>query len=341
MIGEDDLVRRIRAAAAADRDGVVVGIGDDCAVLATTPGTQLIVTTDLLIEDVHFRRRYAEPADVGWKSLAVNISDIASKGARSRWALVALACPAGTTTDEIDAFYEGMLSLGRELGVAVVGGDTSSSPGGWFVNVTLLGEATRAVLRSTARPGDVVAVTGTLGRSAAGLAVLERDHAPAGIDAATLAEMTAAHLRPRPRAAEGRWLGATEGVTAMMDLSDGLAIDLPRLCAESGIGATVQLDAVPIAPGTRRVAAAVDRDALAWATGGGEDYELLVACAPDAFPQLEEGLRTTTRTTLTRIGHFEPGSGVRFVDGRGRAVEVARGFEHFVTATEPGPQARR
>ena len=330
MIGEDDLVRRIRAATARERDGVVVGIGDDCAVLATTPDARLIATTDLLVEDIHFRRRYAEPADVGWKALAVNISDIASKGARSRWALVALACPPSITPDEIDAFYEGLLALARDHGVAVVGGDTSSSQAGWFVNVTLLGEATRPVLRSTARPGDVVAVTGTLGRSAAGLAVLERDHAPAGVDAATLAEMTAAHLRPRPRAAEGRWLGAADGVTAMMDLSDGLATDLPRLCVESGVGAVVRIDAVPIADGTRRVAAAVDRDPLAWATGGGEDYELLVACAADAFPRVADGLARATGTTLTRVGNVERGAGVRFVDGRGRAVEVARGFEHFV-----------
>jgi thiamine-monophosphate kinase len=341
MIGEDDLVRRIRAAAAADRDGVVVGIGDDCAVLETTPGTRLIAKTDLLIEDVHFRRRYAETADVGWKALAVNISDIASKGARSRWALVAIACPATTTADEIDAFYEGMLALAREHGVAVVGGDTSSSPGGWFVNVTLLGEATRPVLRSTARPGDVVAVTGTLGRSAAGLAVLEREHAPRDVDPDTLAEMTAAHLRPRPRVSEGRWLGASEGVTAMMDLSDGLAIDLPRLCAESGVGATVERDALPIALGTRRVAAAVGRDALDWATGGGEDYELLLACAPAAFERLASGLAAATGTPLTRVGRLEPAGAVRFVDDRGREVEVARGFEHFVMATGPGPQAGR
>jgi len=330
-LSEDDLVRRIRAAAAGDRDGVLVGIGDDCAVLETTPGTRLIAKTDLLIEDVHFRRRYAEAADVGWKALAVNISDIAAKGARSRWALVALACPAATTPDEIDAFYVGLLALAREHGVAVVGGDTSSSPGGWFVNVMLLGEATRAVLRSTARPGDVIAVTGTLGRSAAGLAVLEREHAPRDLDPDTLAEMTAAHLRPRPRAAEGRWLGAAEGVSAMMDLSDGLAIDLPRLCAESGVGATVAVDAVPIAAGTRRVAAAVGRDALAWATGGGEDYELLAACAPEAFTSLAAGLAQATGTALTRVGTFERTEAVRFVDDRGREVEVARGFEHFVT----------
>jgi thiamine-monophosphate kinase len=330
MIAEDDLVRRIRAAAGTAQDGVLVGIGDDCAVLSTTPGTHLIAKTDLLIEDVHFRRRYAELADVGWKALAVNVSDIASKGARSRWALVALACPAATTADDIDAFYEGMLSLANEHGVAVVGGDTSSSPGGWFVNVTLLGETVRAILRSTARAGDVVAVTGTLGRAAAGLAVLERGAAPAGVDAASLADVTAAHLRPRPRVAEGRWLGGAAGVTAMMDLSDGLSVDLPRLCAESDLGATVIVDALPVAVETRRVADALGRDPLAWATGGGEDYELLVACAPDAFASLADGLARATGTALTRVGTFASEPGVRFVDARGRAVAVARGYEHFV-----------
>src|SRR5207253_1460994 len=175
------LIRALRERAR-QAPGVRVGIGDDCAVLEAPGGGLLVVTTDLLIEDVHFRRRYAEPADIGWKALAVNVSDIAAMGGRPRWAVVALACPAATTPDEIEAFYEGALALAREHGVAIVGGDTSSSPHGWFINVTLLGDAVRPVVRSTARVGDVIAVTGTLGRSAAGLAVLEREHAPRGVD---------------------------------------------------------------------------------------------------------------------------------------------------------------
>ena len=329
MNGEDDLVRRIRAAAAADRDGVLVGIGDDCAVLEPTPGARIVSTTDLLVEDVHFRRRYASPEDIGWKALAVNISDIASMGARARWALVALACPVSMTAGDVEAFYDGALSLAREHGVAVVGGDTSGSPGPWFVNVTLIGEAVRVVLRSTAKAGDVLAVTGTLGRSAAGLAVLEHGRPPAGLDANACADVTAAHLRPRPRAAEGRWLGTADGVTAMMDLSDGLATDLRRLVSESSVGATVTIDALPIAPVTRRAAAAVGRDVLTWATGGGEDYELLVACAPEAFGRVAEGLARATGTRLTAIGACERGHDVRFVDAQGGVVEVALGFEHF------------
>jgi thiamine-monophosphate kinase len=331
MRGEDDLVRHIREAAAADRDGVIVGIGDDCAVLEPTPGSHLIAKTDLLIEDVHFRWRYAEAADVGWKSLAVNLSDVASMGGRSRWAMVALACPAGTTDDAVDAFYGGLLALAHEHAVAVVGGDTSSSPRGWFINVSVLGEATRPLLRSTARPGDIVAVTGTLGRSAAGLAILERDTAPDGIDPDSLASVTAAHLRPRPRVGEGRWLGLAPAVTAMMDLSDGLATDVRRLCVESRVGATIRLDALPIAPSTRQVARALGRDPLAWATSGGEDYELLVVGAPAAFAETAARLEDATGTALTPVGRIDDVPGVRFVDARGREVEVARGFEHFAT----------
>jgi len=259
----------------------------------------LVATTDLLVEDVHFRRRWAEPADIGWKAIAVNVSDVAAMGATPRWALVALACPEAAGRDEVEAFYEGALALCDAYGVVIVGGDTSSSPTGWTVNVTLLGEAAAPVLRSTARPGDVIAVTGSLGRAAAGLAVLERDQAPPGVPAATLAELTEAHLRPRPRVAEGRWLAGAGGVTAMMDLSDGIATDLARLVAESGTAATVDLHHLPVADATREVAAALHHDPIAWATGGGEDYELLLTCEPAAFEGLAAGLARATGTRLT------------------------------------------
>jgi len=329
--GEDALVRAIRdlTARTGAVPGVRVGIGDDCAVLEPSAGASLLATTDLLLENVHFRRRWAEPADIGWKSIAVNLSDIASMGGRPRWALVALACPEETTAEEITAFYEGALALARRHDVAVVGGDTSASPAGWLVNVTLLGEAATPRLRSTARPGDVVAVTGTLGRSAAGLAVLERDTAPGGVSAAHLADVTAAHLRPEPRVAEGVWLGAAAGVRAMMDVSDGVGIDLPRLLAESGVGARMDVDRLPIDEATRAVAAALGADPAAWATGGGEDYELLLTCEPGAFERLQRGLAERGGARLTAIGEIVAGApGASWLEG-GREVRVARGFEHF------------
>jgi thiamine-monophosphate kinase len=330
-LSESALIRSVRERAAGG-DGVRVGIGDDCAVLTPTPGAVLVATTDLLLEGVHFRRRWAEPADIGWKALAVNLSDIAAMGGRPRWALVALACPRSTTLDEIDAFYAGALALGREHGVALVGGDTSSSPAGWLVNATALGETTRRpLLRSGARPGDVVAVTGALGQAAAGLAVLERPRAPARLPADALADVTAAHLRPRPRVAEGQWLAAAEGVTAMIDLSDGLATDLGHIAAESGVSARVDVERLPISPATRAVAHELAGDALAWATGGGEDYELLLTCAPTAFAGLRDGLERSTGARLSPIGEVGTGSGVTFRDARGRPRATGPGFEHFVT----------
>jgi thiamine-monophosphate kinase len=330
---EDDLVRLIRARAARPGiAGVRRSIGDDAAVLEPSPGTALVATTDLLLEDVHFRRRWAEPADIGWKAMAVNVSDIAAMGATPRWALVALACPESTGPEEVEAFYEGALALSDAHGVVIVGGDTSSSPAGWTVNVTVLGEAVAPVLRCTARAGDVVAVTGALGRAGAGLAVLERNQAPAGVPPAILAEVTDAHLRPHPRVAEGRWLAGAGGLTAMMDLSDGLATDLPRLLAESSAGARIDLARLPVAPAARAVATALEQDPMAWATGGGEDYELLVTCERGAFERLRAGLATATGTGLTAVGEVGTGHGVRWVDAEGRETLVTAGFEHFSRA---------
>ena len=326
--GEDDLVRLIRELVRRRAPGLLTGVGDDCAVLETRGGASLLATTDLLVEDVHFRRRWAEPADIGAKALAVNVSDIAAMGGTPRWALVGLGCPEGTGSDEIEAFYEGALTVADAYGVVIVGGDTSTASG-WVVSVTLLGDAARPVLRSTARPGDVIAVTGTLGQAAAGLAILERETAPHGIEAARLDEVTTAHLRPRPRVDEGRWLAGAGGVTAMMDLSDGLATDLGRLIAESGVGARVDVERLPVAAATRIVADALDVDSMDWATGGGEDYELLVVCEPTALERLRDGLAKATGTTLSAVGEITGGSGTRWLDGRGRAVAVAPGFEHF------------
>ena len=328
--GENALVAAIRRIAGGVRAGVRVGIGDDCAVLEPTPGGLLLATTDLLVEDVHFRRRYASPADIGWKALAVNLSDIASMGGRPRWALIALAAPDDVEQAALEAFYESARTLADGHGVAVVGGDTSVSTAGWIVNVTLLGEATTPpLLRSGARAGDIVAVTGTLGRSAAGLALLEHGGAAAGLDPDRATAAVAAHLRPCPRVAEGRWLAAAGGVTAMMDLSDGLATDLPRLAAESAVGARVEVGRLPVDATAQAVARGLDADATAWATGGGEDYELLLTCERRAFDRLADGLATATGVALHAVGEVVGAPGVRYVDPAGAPVTVRAGFEHF------------
>jgi len=328
--GEDALVAAIKKIAGIGGQGVRVGIGDDCAVLEPTPGALLLATTDLLVEDVHFRRRYATPADIGWKAIAVNLSDIASMGGRPRWALVALACPDDVEPAAVHEFYESARTLADAHDVAIVGGDTSASSAGWIVNVTLLGETTaRTLLRRGARPGDVVAVTGTLGRSAAGLALLEHGGTAAGLDADRATAAVAAHLRPRPRVAEGRWLAGAAGVTAMMDLSDGLATDLPRLARESAVGARIDLPRVPVDATAQAVARALGADATVWAAGGGEDYELLLTCERAAFDRLADELAGASGVRLHAIGEVTTGRDVRFVDGAGAPVAVRAGFEHF------------
>jgi thiamine-monophosphate kinase len=309
------------------RAGVRVGIGDDCAVLDPAPGRALLATTDLLIEDVHFRRRYASPGDIGWKALAVNLSDVAAMGGRPRWALLALACPATVTSAEVREFAETMGGLAAAHDVAIVGGDTCASPAGWMVNLAVIGESVgEPKLRSGARPGDLVAVTGPLGRSAAGLALLEAAPRERG-------DLARSHLRPVPRVREGQALGGVGGVTAMLDLSDGLAADLERLAEESGVGARIELARLPIDPATRAAAQRLGADPTAWATGGGEDYELLVTVTPTALGE------ASGRVPLTVIGEITAGGPVEFLAADGRVAAVAPGFEHFARRGRPSPPA--
>lgn len=331
--GELELIRLIRRTVERGRaERVETGIGDDTAVLLPQPGARLLATTDLLVEDVHFRRAWASPFDIGWKAMAVNLSDIAGKGGRPLWALVGLALPAPADPVEVEALYEGMRQAGTPHGVSIVGGDTSTSPRAWFVNVTLLGEHEGSPrLRSGAQPGDAVAVTGTLGRSAAGLAALEAGRIRLdAVPPEALETVTVAHLRPTARVAEGRWLGATSGVHAMMDCSDGLASDLAHICRHSGVGARVALGHLPVDPAARAVAAALGADALSWATSGGEDFELLLTCDPSSVDALRDGLRRATGTALTVVGEIETlEAGVMFVDASGEPAAVAPGYEHF------------
>jgi len=330
---ELELIRLIhRTVERTQAERVETGIGDDTAVLLPQPGARLLATTDLLVEDVHFRRAWASPFDIGWKAMAVNLSDIAGKGGRPLWALVGLALPAPAKLAEVEALYEGMRQAAALHGVAVVGGDTSTSPRGWFVNVTLLGEHEGSPrLRSGAKPGDAVAVTGTLGRSAAGLAVLEAGRSRlASVPVASLDSVTAAHLRPTARVAEGRWLGASGGVHAMMDCSDGLATDLDHICRASSVGASVALERLPVDPAAREVAMALGVDTLSWATSGGEDFELLLTCDPASMDTLRDGLRRATGTPLTVVGEIQAlEAGVTFIDAMGNPVTVASGYEHF------------
>jgi thiamine-monophosphate kinase len=327
-LGERGLIARLRGRLPPPGPDILVGIGDDAAAVAWG-GETLLLTTDTLLEGVHFRRSTATFRDIGAKAIAVNVSDIAAMGGEPRLALLALALPPDFAVADVDELYAGLLDMAQQHGVTLVGGDTCAAPGGVVLSVTLVGRVTGAPLRrSGARPGDTILVTGALGASAAGLAVLERG--PGELPPAVVEAVVRPHRIPTPRVAESRLIQGLGGATAMIDLSDGLVTDLGHIATESRVGARIDVEALPVSEATRAVARAFDVDPLRWALSGGEDYELLFTAAPDRAPDLARSVAARTGTPVHRIGEVRPlDEGVRFVDQGGRAHAVAPGFDHF------------
>ena len=312
-LGEFGLIGRIRDLFPAPEG--VEGIGDDCAVLPQRSGRDTLVSTDLLIEGTHFLREDIPPYRLGWKSAAVNVSDIAAMGGRPVATFLSVALPADLDASWMDEFLRGYAELSGRFGVALLGGDTTASPDRLCINVAVLGEcpAGAARLRSHAQPGDRICVTGPLGDSAAGLkAILEGVERDADVQA-----LIDRHYLPLPRVEEGLRLAATPGVHAMMDISDGIGSDLRHILDASGAGAQVDLAALPLSPALQRVCARYGWDAAALATGGGEDYELLFTCTPEAEKAL--GVPHTV------IGTITAGTAIEWL-GAGRSV---CGFDHF------------
>ncbi len=321
------LIERI-GARARRRPGTELGIGDDAALVSV--GGTAVVTQDLLVEGVHFRRATTSARDLGHKALAVNLSDIAAMGAEPVAATVGLCLPpGGLSDDEADGLYAGMEALAERHGVTVAGGDVTGGPA-LVLAVAVVGRAADGVApvrRSGGRPGDLLCVTGALGASAAGLLLLERPELAQAVPAPVAGRLRAAHLRPEPRVEAGLAL-ARAGARAMLDLSDGLGLDGRRLARASGALALVELDALPLAEGVAEVAVAAGRDARLLAASGGEDYELLAALAPRAV----EAARRAAPLPLTIVGRLEEGApGLVAVDGDGGAVDLAAGgWEHDV-----------
>ena len=325
-ISELALIERI-AARSATRAGTELGIGDDAALIAV--GGRAVVTHDMLVEAVHFRRSTTGLRDLGHKALAVNLSDVAAMGAEPVAALVGLGLPADMGTDDVDELYEGIERLAGRCGVTVAGGDVTAAPV-LVLAVTAVGRPWPGIApvgRAGGRAGDLLCVTGRLGAAAAGLAILEEPGLGAGV--ADAGSLRAAHRAPEPRIAAGRALAAG-GAHAMLDLSDGLALDALRLARAAGLRARIDLDAVPVAPGVEAVAAARGGDPRILAATGGDDYELLAAVPPRLLPALREALAVP----LTPVGRLEDGDpALVAVDRAGRIVPLARlGWEHGAEA---------
>ena len=288
-----------------------VGIGDDCAVVDLPRGHQALVTTDFSLENTHFRREWHPADSVGWRCLARGLSDIAAMGGEPRAAFLSLALPAELPQKWVDAFFSGFLKLAAEYDVQLAGGDIAESPAGVLADIMVLGSVPRgkAVLRSGARVGDLVYVTGTLGTSVGTLELLREGKKPRRASHER-------HFYPNPRIGVGRYLREKKLASAMIDTSDGLSVDLAHICQESAVGAMIYSESLPRLRGPK---------CLQFALHGGEDYELLFTAPPRAkIPNLIAGVY------VTRIGEIVAGKGVGVADAQGRTKPLQpEGWQHF------------
>jgi thiamine-monophosphate kinase len=310
-MNEFEIIDRISGTLPQAPPEVLVPLGDDCAVLRLGDRTW-VAASDMLVSGHHFED-WAAPEDVGYKAVAVNVSDVAAMGGVPRFVLASGGAPDPEATLRC---MRGVMEACESFGVYPLGGDTTRA-GSLTVDVAILGElAAPPVLRSGARPGDLLAVTGELGASAAGLAVLESG-------ASGPERLARKHLRPEPRVEAGR-AAARLGAGAMIDLSDGLASDARRLCERSGVGCRVDLDLLPVARDARGFLASLGREPEIVAATGGEDYELLISAPKPVIQALAEGVEVP----VTTIGEVTDGSGVVFARG-GEVVEGLSGWDHF------------
>lgn len=323
--GEFALIEQLLAVLPEEVRGTdtVFGAGDDCAWWPNSPGTT-VVTSDAMVEGVHFRLDWTDWRSLGHKMLAVNLSDLASMGSRPTVAIVTLALTGDELVADLEELYRGAGELAAVYNVVIAGGDIVSTNGPLMLSVTAMGAldaGQQPMLRSQARPGDLVAVSGTLGASAAGLKLLDQG----GSQAATAELLIGAHLRPAPRVSLGQVL-LDAGVRCCMDMSDGLAGDLPKILQASGVGAEIDIDAIPVLPAIR----ALFRDTWAQlALHGGEDYELLFTLPPARLDEVRQSA-ATSGATLTVIGRITDVASLAWRDASGSPVEVMpTAWDHF------------
>ena len=328
-LGERALVARLRARLWPDPADVRLGIGDDAAVIVPERNTQIVLTTDSLVEGVHFRREWTPADAIGHKALAVNLSDVASMGATPHASLLSLALPPQLAVADFDALIDGYAQLGRRTHTPLVGGNITRSPGPLVVDVTAVGHVRprRVLTRQGARPGDELYVSGAPGLAAAGLALLQDGAARASLTADERACLER-HERPEPRLRLGRLVGRVSAATAAMDVSDGVADAAAELAGAAGIGVVIDAAALPRHPGVEAVADRRGSSALEFILAGGEDYELAFVVPPRRRSRFLAAVRRAGDLAVTRIGTFEATPGAWLVDA-GVRTPLPGGFRHF------------
>jgi len=327
-VSERDLVARIQRHLATPPDWVLVGIGDDAAVVEPERNRVEVLTVDALVDGVHFDRAFVPPDAIGHRALAVNLSDLASMGASPRLALLSMALPASLPLDDFDGIASGFAALASRHRMHLVGGNLTRTPGPLTLDVTLLGTVKRrqALTRAGARPGDEVYVSGSIGAAVAGLAALREggSHQPPGASRQSLVER---YLRPVPRVRLGTLLARNRAASACIDLSDGLGDGVQRLAHDSGIGVTVEAETLPIDADTRSQFAAAGCDPVMAAIAGGDDYELLFTVRPRTRHRLRAAARHAD-VPLTRIGVCTERRDVVLLRS-GAPEAMPAGYSHF------------
>lgn len=330
-IGEFSLIHSLTKKIRATGSGsVLVGIGDDAAAFRMGDGKNLLVTCDMLLEGRHFLRDKITPRQLGYKALAVSLSDIAAMGGIPRFAVVSAGWTPELELEYAQEVYRGMGELADEFQVSIIGGDTVSAPQ-IILDVAVIGEIDGApVTRAGAKPGDAIAVTGSLGASAAGLALLKGDGTAANLSEKARQTLLSAHLEPRPRVKEAGMLLKYGPPSAMIDISDGLAGDLYHICENSGVGAMLEVSRLPVRDSVKQAAAALGASFLDWALYGGEDYELLLTIPPGCVAAVK-GAIDVLGTNITVIGKvLEKTKGIKMLSLDDTVRELKpRGFDHF------------
>jgi thiamine-monophosphate kinase len=324
---EAELIERIRRLLPPAPDWLVVGIGDDAAVVAPARNRLEVLTVDAIVEGVHFDRTFTPPAAVGHRALAVNLSDLAAMGAEPRLALLSFALPADFTCADFESLVAALASLARQHRVHVVGGNLTRSPGPLMIDVTLAGavKARQALTRGGARPGDEIYVSGSLGAAAAGLEMLRR---PPGLKEPAYDQCTARYLFPEPRVRLGLMLSRNRAATACVDLSDGLGDGVKRIAEASGVGTVIDAAAVPVEPGAAKWFVEQGKEPVAAAMSGGDDYELLFTVRPRLRGRLSAA-RQHGKTAITRIGVCTEDRALVLRGESGVEVAVPGGYTHF------------
>lgn len=344
-LGERALLARIQAKLSATgrpSASLVVGIGDDAAVVASTRNAHTVITTDAQVEGVHFDRSLSAPTNIGYRALAVNLSDLAAMGAAPRWALLSLAMPDDALVADVEELTAGVAECAATYGAHVIGGNLTRTTGPLIVDITAIGETKprRVLTRSGGRPGDALYVSGTIGAAAAGLEMLQSPRLKPG---PSLQEQVQdgegpgfspgncidRYFRPEPRVRLGVALANARAARAAMDLSDGLADAAEQLADASGCGVEIDAGTLPIEPAARQWWDAGGQDAVLKAMSGGDDYELMFAAPPSWSGRLRHARSRVAEPGVTRIGRLTKHRGWRVLLRDGKREPLPKGFQHF------------